>query len=94
MKGVEPLSTGLQDRRSGIHLSYIAEQNVLRSLHSVLCLAESTTVRLSAAKEEQSTKLKGQSKLTLVDREGFKPTQEVCKTPMLSFTSPAHWQKG
>jgi hypothetical protein len=24
MKGVEPLSTGLQDRRSVIHLSYIA----------------------------------------------------------------------
>jgi hypothetical protein len=26
MKGVEPLSTGLQDRRSGIQLSYIAEE--------------------------------------------------------------------
>ena len=25
MKGLEPLSTGLQDRRSDIHLSYIAE---------------------------------------------------------------------
>ena len=29
MKGVEPLSTGLQDRRSGSQLSYIADKNVL-----------------------------------------------------------------
>ena len=50
-KGVEPLSTGLQDRRSGIQLSYIAEN--------------------------------------LVDREGLKPSQEVCRTSMLSVTSPA-----
>lgn len=49
-KGVEPLSTGLQNRRSGIPLSYIAEN--------------------------------------LVDREGLKPSQEVCRTSMLSVTSP------
>ena len=51
MKGVEPLSTGLQDRRSDIQLSYIA--------------------------------------MNLVDWKGFKPSQEVCKTSMLSVTSPA-----
>ena len=51
MKGVEPLSTGLQDRRSVIQLSYIA--------------------------------------INLVDWEGVKPSQEVCRTSMLSITSPA-----
>ena len=51
MKGLEPLSTGLQDRRSGVQLSYIA--------------------------------------MNMVDWEGFKPSQEVCRTSMLSFTSPA-----
>ena len=48
MKGVEPLSSGLQDRRSVIRLSYIADEN-------------------------------------LVDWEGFKPSQEVCRTSMLSL---------
>lgn len=52
MKGVEPLSSGLQDRRSLSQLSYIAPEN-------------------------------------LVDWEGFKPSQEVCRTSMLSVTSPA-----
>ena len=50
-KGVELLSSGLQDRRSVIQLSYIAAN--------------------------------------LVDWEGFKPSQEVCRTSMLSVTSPA-----
>src|SRR6267142_4086777 len=52
MKGVEPLSSGLQDRRSCFQLSYIAIVN-------------------------------------LVDWEGVKPSQEVCRTSMLSVTSPA-----
>lgn len=34
MKGVEPLSSGLQDRRSVIQLSYIAERG---ALNFVLC---------------------------------------------------------
>lgn len=53
MKGVEPLSFGLQDRRSVIQLSYIAKR-------------------------------------VLVDWEGFKPSQEVCRTSMLSL----HHQPG
>ena len=73
MKGVEPLSTGLQDRRSDIQLSYIAEGEFVPG---PTCPTGAQVRRLNGIKD-------------LVDWEGFKPSQEVCRTSMLSVTSPA-----
>jgi hypothetical protein len=63
MKGVEPLSFGLQDRRS-VYPVELHRRNRVSSL------------------EFLSFEL-------LVDREGLKPSQKVCRTFMLSVTSPA-----
>ena len=74
MKGVEPLSFGLQDRRSVIQLSYIA------------MVAQTSVCDCSNKRWDLQWKAQTEVCATfLVDWEGFKPSQEVCRTSMLSL---------
>jgi hypothetical protein len=72
MKGLEPLSTGLQDRRSDSHLSYIARKDDFGSLCFVLCLlvVDSHLVNGDNRVANKAQRSKYEVREALVDRGG------------------------
>ena len=83
MKGVEPLSSGLQDRRSGIQLSYIAEV-----AQTSVCDSsnQAPTYRARSQTEVCAT--------NLVELRGVEPLRPACKAGIIPLDhSPENWSR-
>jgi hypothetical protein len=85
MKGVEPLSTGLQDRRSGSQLSYIARKTIFA--FCALFFVRFARLPLFGEKpcpiENKVQSSKHKDRFDLVELRGIEPLRPACRAGIM-----------